>query len=534
MEFEYIIVGAGSAGCVLANRLSEDPKDRVLLIEAGGSDRHPLVLIPKGFFFTMQNERFAKHFETRPFGPTGMVEHWARGRMIGGSSAINGMIYNRGWAPDYDAIETQGNKGWNWDAFLNAFKTIEDHQLGASRYRGANGPLGVSVATKQEPVCEAMMTSGELLGWERSPDTNSSDNERIGYVPSTIKNGIRVSAARAFLHPVRKRSNLTVVDRTVVGQLVFDGGRVVGVSANRNGTKVEYRARKEVILAMGALETPLALERAGIGSGKVLANADVDLRVESPKVGEKMLEHRGTTLQAKLKKGLGYNKQLSSGLRQALTGAKYLVQRTGTMAIGGYDVLSFWKSDPNLSRPDTQGLIAPQSTDAANVTSGKVRVAKEPGLMFIGMALRPTSEGSVHISGPGLDDAPIIEPNYLTSEHDRRVTARIIPKMRELMATGPLSEVVIEEETPGRHIASEDELLHQALVAGGPGYHTLGTCAMGPNDDDVVDGRLRVRGVTGLRVVDASIFPHMVSGNCNGPVMAMAHIAAALILEDDE
>jgi len=531
MPYDYIIAGAGSAGCVLANRLSEDPTTTVLVIEAGGSDRHPWLHIPKGFFFTMQGTRYAKHYQTEPFGPTSMVETWPKGKVLGGSSAINGMVYNRGWAPDYDAMEAAGNPGWNWSSFLATYRTIEDHSLGATPTRGAGGPLGVSVNTKQEEVCEATFAAGRALGWDVMADTNETDTERIGYTPSTIKNGLRVSSARAFLHPIRNRPNLTVLKHTQVGYLLFNGRRVTGVRAEAGGTVTDHFASREVILSLGSLETPMLLERSGVGRAEVLAEAGVDLRVESPAIGERMLEHRGTAFSMKIKKGLGWNHLLDTPWRQAVTGAKFLAQRTGPMAVGGYDMIAYFKSSPDIERPDIQAFLAPQSTADSTVTRGKIAVAKEAGFMFLGFPLRPTSRGYVHITGALPGNKPRINPHYLDTEHDRTVTAPIIDRVRELAAQSPLADLVIEETVPGPDVTSPDELFRHALVNGGSGYHSLGTVAMGPHDDDPLDSDLRVRGLEGLRVVDASVFPHMISGNCNGPVMALAWLAAQRILD---
>jgi len=531
MPYDYVIAGAGSAGCVLANRLSEDPKNSVLLIDHGGSDRHPWLHVPKGFFFTMQGTRYAKHYQTEAFGPTDLVETWPKGRVLGGSSAINGMVYNRGWAPDYDALEQAGNKGWNWDTFLHAYRSIEDHVDGATETRGSGGPVAISVNSVPEPVCEATFAAAERMGWKAVKDTNESDDERIGYTPSTIKNGMRVSSARAFLHPVRNRPNLTVLTGTEVGYLLFDGARVTGLRVKSNGVEADHFAGKEVILSLGSLETPMLLQRSGIGAGSVLADAGVKVRVESPSIGERMQEHRGTAFSLQLKQGLGWNHLLNTPLRQAKAGAKYLAQRTGPIAIGGYDMISFFKSSPEVDRPDIQAFLAPQSTADSTVTRGKIAVAKEAGFMFLGYPLRPTSRGYVHITGALPSDKPRINPNYLQTEYDRQVTATIIDKARELATQSPLADMVVKETVPGTDIRSEEELFHHALVNGGSGYHSLGTVAMGPNDDDPLDADLRVRGVDGLRVVDASMFPHMISGNCNGPVMAMAWLAAQRILD---
>ncbi|TFD60899.1 GMC oxidoreductase [Cryobacterium suzukii] len=532
MNFDYIIVGAGAAGCVLANRLSEDPANQVLLLEAGGSDRSPVILVPKGFYFTMTDPKYTKKFATQPFG-TGSVEQWSRGRMIGGSTGVNGMVWNRGWKPDYDSIEAAGNPGWGWDTFVGAYKSIEDHALGASNTRGVGGPVGISVASPPEEVSEAFMDAAGKLGMNREDDLNGSDNERVGYVSSNIANGLRVSAAEAYLHPVRQRPNLTVLSHSEVGYVLFDGKRATGVRVERKGVTVDYSARKEVLLAGGSLDTPLLLERSGIGDPDQLRSAGVKVVVDSPNVGERLHEHHGTSFQFSMQGADGYNKQLSNVSRQVLTGTKYLMQRDGVMSFGGYNVLMYYKSDPKSDRPDTQGFFTPISTAAASLTSGKVKVDKNPGMMFLTYPLRPTSTGSIHITGNLPSNKPTVIANFLETEHDRRLVVLGARKGREIMAQSPISRLVREETLPGTDYTTDEQILENALNRGGTGYHTLGTCAMGPNDDDVVDARLRVRGVEGLRVVDASVFPHMPSGNNNAPTQALAWHAAQLILEDN-
>lgn len=522
-ELDYIIVGAGSSGCVLADRLTRSGRNQVLLIESGPRDSNPLIRMPRGFGKTITDEKLTWRYVAAKTGGYNEPEYWVRGRVLGGSSSVNGMVYVRGQPSDYDEWSALGCTGWGWQDMKRCFLAMEDHQFGASDMRGIGGPLKITQHPKRQKVCEAMIAAAGELGVPRAEDLNAIDGSGFGYQPRTIWHGQRQSAAKAFLHPAMKRANLIVQTDTDVLRILFDGARAVGVKVRTAAGERDILAR-EVILSAGALNSPVLLQRSGIGAAAQLRQAGVEVRVDSPDVGGNMREHRLLMNQYRLRSGSENSEFHGMGLVRSVL--RYAFLRGGPLTSAAFEVGGFIRTEPGEGRPDAQLGMGPMSVDRA---SGGMALEREPGALCGGYVMRPESQGTIVITSPDPDVPALIDPNYLATDYDKRVSLALFRFIRRIFSQPSLAPYVVQETAPGVQIETDDEILDAFHRVGGSGYHAAGTCRMGQDPRSVVDASLRVRGVQGLRVADISVMPSLVSGNTNAPAMAMAWRASEII-----
>ncbi len=515
MTFDYIVVGAGSAGCVLANRLTEEGRHSVLLLEAGPPDTNPWIHIPIGYGKTMFHPVLNWGFHTEPEpNMNGRRIYWPRGRTLGGSSAVNGLIQIRGQPEDFDAWEAQGAEGWGARETQRYFAKSESL-------------LSVATIAQRHELVDAFIAAAGTLGIPANADFNGATQEGAGYLQLTTRKGWRCSAAVAYLRPARKRPNLSVQTGAHAMGIAFEGRRAAGVRFRKDGTARVAQARREVILSAGALQSPQLLQLSGIGAGALLQRHGIPVLADLPGVGENLQDHLALRLIYKCAKPVTTNDALASVWRKALMGANYFLFRTGPMAIGVMTGGLITRVLPEAKTADLQVFISTVSAEQRGA-------APHPwsGFTLVYYPMRPTSRGTVQINSADPLAPPAMRPNYLATEYDRRIMVESAKFVRRLAATAPLSSYVLGEHSPGAGVRSDEEILEAVRSFGSSGYHPCGTCRMGRDERAVVDPRLRVRAVEGLRVVDASVMPTLVSGNTNAATIMIAEKGADMILED--
>ena len=527
--FDYIIVGAGSSGCVLANQLSADPQTRVLLIESGPNDTSPLIRMPRGIGKLLAPGN--PHVYAYPVSPAANQpeEVWLKGRTVGGSSSINGMVYVRGAPADYDGWAAAGCTGWGWDRMGRQFVALEDHALGADEWRGTGGPLKITRHPAGNALCKAVLGAAHEMGVPVVEDMNHVDtvaDQGMGWQTVTTYQGKRFSAARAFLDPVRKRPNLTILTDAVVERVLFDGTCASGVRLRLKGGVQDVGSRGEIILCAGAVESPKLLELSGIGDSDRLKALGIELRVHSPGVGENLREHRYLSTQYRVK-GASLNAAFGGiGLMKSL--ARYVFGHSGPLTHSAHEVGGFVKTRPGLDRPDAQIGVGLYSLSVDD--NGQIGVDPFPGMTILGYFTRPESQGSTHVVSADPAVPPRIDANHFAAPADREAALALFKWLRELGRQPALAEWIVEETVPGPSVTTDEDILLNLLKLGGTSYHIAGTVRMGGDEASVLDPQLRVRGVSGLRVCDTSIMPTLVSGNTNAPAMAIALNAADMIL----
>ncbi len=529
-QCDYVVVGAGSAGCVLADRLSANGKYRVVLLEAGGKDRNPWIHIPLGYGRTMFDARVNWMFETEP---EPALENrrikQPRGKVLGGSSSINGLLYVRGQAEDYDHWRELGNPGWGYADLLPYFKKSEDQARGADSWHGVGGPLAVGDLPEPHPVAEAFIAAGVSVGIPYTRDFNGEQQEGVGYYQATARRGLRCSARVAFLRPARRRANLRVITGAHATRILFDGLRARGIVYWAGNEERQVLAAKEVILAAGALQSPQLLQLSGVGPAELLHRHGIAVVSDRKGVGGNLQDHLQARFILECKHRITLNDDMRSFTRMARAGLSYALFRKGPLGWWAGLAGGFARTRAELDRPDVQLLLMPFSTERVDA-----RLHTFSGFTLSMCKLRPESRGSVRIRSADPLAAPAIQVNYLADARDLETMLAGVKLMRRITAAPALAAIIACERDPGPACASDDEIAAFIRAKGISVYHPVGTCRMGPDADAVVDPELRVRGVSGLRVVDASIMPTLVSGNTNAAAILIGEKGADLILQSAE